>query len=240
MYLQENDNTSSREIKKGFSGLQVFGVTFLAVILTLGITLFAVKVYFFPSSFTPVVLDAEEQQQLVEKLKVFDRFGWADGSGQDENRDSEVSPEFDSAGKLVPSAYSERDSDREINLTEREFNGLLAQNTDLAGRLVFDFAENLISAKLLVLVDPDFPVLGGKTIRIKAGVELAYWDNRPVVKLRGISLMGVPLPNAWLGGLKNIDLISEFGRDPGFWNSFAAGVDSVGVEEGRLKIVLNE
>ncbi len=89
-------------------------------------------------------------------------------------------------------------------------------------------------------MDPDFPMLGGKTLKVKAGAELAYRDGRPVVKLQGVSLMGVPMPNAWLGGIKNIDLIDEFGQDEGFWKSFADGVKSIDVVEGFLKIELKE
>jgi hypothetical protein len=61
-----------------------------------------------------------------------------------------------------------------------------------------------------------------------------------VVVLKGISLMGVPIPNAWLGGMKNIDLVAEFGGDPGFWKSFAAGVNNISVSEGKLFIELKE
>ena len=52
--------------------------------------------------------------------------------------------------------------------------------------------------------------------------------------------MGIPIPNAWLGGLKNIDLISEFGDSDGFWKSFADGVEDIHVEEGALKIKLKQ
>jgi hypothetical protein len=52
--------------------------------------------------------------------------------------------------------------------------------------------------------------------------------------------MGIPIPNAWLGGLKNIDLISEFGDRNGFWSAFADGVEDIRVEEGQLKIQLKE
>jgi hypothetical protein len=48
------------------------------------------------------------------------------------------------------------------------------------------------------------------------------------------------LPNAWLGGVKNIDLIKEFGTDQGFWKSFADGVETIGVVDGFLKIQLKE
>jgi hypothetical protein len=52
--------------------------------------------------------------------------------------------------------------------------------------------------------------------------------------------MGVPIPNAWLGNLKNVDLVNEFGADRGFWKSFSEGVDNIRVEEGQMKIKLRE
>ncbi len=104
--------------------------------------------------------------------------------------------------------------------------------------MAIDLAENMVSLKVLLPVDPDFPIMGGKILKIRAGLELAYRDNRPVVIFRGVSLMGVPLPKAWLGGLKNIDLIDEFGDKNGFWSNFAAGVEALQVGEGTLQITL--
>ena len=75
-------------------------------------------------------------------------------------------------------------------------------------------------------------------IIVKAGVELAYTSGRPVVVLRGVSVMGVPIPNAWLGNLKNVDLVGEFGADEGFWAAFADGVDDISVKDGSLDIRL--
>lgn len=141
---------------------------------------------------------------------------------------------------LKPEKYREDDASREISFSEREINALLANNTDLAQKLVIDLSENLASANMLIPVDPDFPVLGGKTLRLSAGLEMGYQDERPIVVLRGLSLWGVPMPNAWLGGIKNIDLIKEFGGDKGFWKAFADGVDHISVKEGELQIRLKE
>jgi hypothetical protein len=52
--------------------------------------------------------------------------------------------------------------------------------------------------------------------------------------------MGVPIPNAWLGGLKNIDLVEYYGTESGFWKAFADGVDSISIEDGNLTMVLKE
>ncbi|MBN1546956.1 MAG: hypothetical protein JW902_09875, partial [Syntrophaceae bacterium] len=61
-----------------------------------------------------------------------------------------------------------------------------------------------------------------------------------VVMLCGVSLMGVPLPHAWLGNMKNIDVFREYGGTPGIWKAFADGVSDVHVEDGLLTVMLRE
>jgi hypothetical protein len=135
---------------------------------------------------------------------------------------------------------SEKSIKREINFTEKELNALLAKNTDLARKLAIDLSDDLVSAKLLVPVDEDFPVFGGKTLRVRTGVVFTYVKGKPVVILKGVTIMGVPMPNAWLGGIKNIDLVKEFGTDKGFWKTFSDGVEDIKVEKGFLKLKLKE
>ena len=228
--------------KKGFSGLQVFGIILLVMLLTVAGTIFAAKTWFFPKPFTPVVLSQKEEIRLEEKLQRFDNsskptlLAKKEPSSQSTNGAASAL----SHGNLKPEAYSEAGATRDITFSEREINSLLAKNTDLANKLAINLSDDLVSAKLLIPVDPDFPVLGGKTLRVKAGVELAYREMRPVVKIRGVSIMGVPVPAAWMGGLKNIDLIEQFGTDEGFWKTFSDGVDSITVQEGQLHIQLKE
>ena len=131
-------------------------------------------------------------------------------------------------------------ADREISFTEREINSMLAKNTDLADKFAIDLSDDMASAKLLIPLDPDFPFLGGKTLKVTAGLELNYDRDNPVVALRGVSLWGVPVPNAWLGGIKNVDLVKEFGTQDGFWKAFSSGIENIRVEEGRLTIKLEE
>ena len=115
-----------------------------------------------------------------------------------------------------------------------------AKNTDLANKLAIDLSDNLISAKLLVDVDPDFPIFGGQTIKVTGGMELRLVENRPSVTLKGISVWGVPLPNAWLDNMKNVDLVQEFGNAGGFWQAISEGVEKIEVRDGRLLIKLKE
>jgi hypothetical protein len=162
------------------------------------------------------------------------------GRGATAKKPSAPANEFDEQGVLKPERYSEAGAKREVSFNERELNALLAKNTDLARKLAIDLSADLVSAKLLVPMDPDFPVLGGKTLRFNAGLEMAYVNGQPRVVLKGVSVMGVPVPSAWLGGLKNVDLVTEFGASPGFWKSFAEGVEDIRVEDGRIKIKLKE
>ncbi len=208
-----------------FDWLHVTLIVLLSIIAAVGLTYWLVVTYVFPTHFKPVTLSASEEKVLDAKLNRLE------------------SPQAGAASQsshLEPERYSEEGARREVAFSERELNALLAKNTDLAQKLAIDLSDNLVSAKLLVPMDPDFPILGGKTLKVRAGVELAYRGSRPVVVLRGISIMGVPLPNAWMGGIKNIDLVREYGGKEGFWKSFADGVDDIHVEEGKLVIKLKE
>ena len=222
---------------KRFTGSQVLAIAFGVVVVTVVITLLVVRFFFFPTPFTPVELNEDERQELAGKL---DRIEQASGVSLEDMFGGVKADELTPDGLLKPEPYSEEGSSREIFLSERELNALLANNTDLAKKVAIDLSENLVSAKLLVPVDPDFPVLGGKTVRVRAGLELALRDGRPVIKLRGVSLMGIPLPNVWLGGIKNVDLIGEYGSEKGFWKGFADGIDTLAVQEGKLFIRLRE
>jgi len=214
-----------------FDRLHVLLLMLVTIMLTAGIAYWVFTVYLFPAEFTPVTLSTREGRVLDAKLERLEALE----AGRSHTRPSRLP-----ATPLVPEAYSEVGASRAVTLTEKELNALLARNTDLARKLAIDLGDDLVSAKLLLPMDPDFPILGGQTLKVRAGVELAYRDGRPVVVLKGVSLMGVPLPNAWIGGLKNIDLVQEFGAEQGFWKAFADGVEDIRVEDGRLKITLKE
>ncbi len=226
---------------RGLSGLQITGIVLGAMAVTVAVTLFLVKSWLFPAPFKPVRLSAAETQRLEHKLAVFEQL---DSRPQPEHRRPLPGPSraepLPAPGPLEPEAYSEEGASREIRLTEREINAMIARNTDLADKVAIDLADDLVSLRMLIPVDPDFPFLGGKTLKVRAGAELAFRGSRPVFILRGISVMGVPIPNAWMGGLKNIDLVEVFGSDPGFWKGFADGVAAIQVREGNLEINLRE
>lgn len=210
------------------SGWKIAAIVLLTFLLTVVLTLWLVFTLVFPSQFKPVTLSQKEAQVLEQKLERL------------EPRAREARPATGGQPALTPERYAEADARREIALSEKELNALLATNTDLAHRLAIDLSDNLASAKLLVPLDPDFPLLGGKTIKLTAGMEMHYAQGRPVMILKGVSIWGVPVPNAWLGNLKNVDLVQKFGADQGFWKAFADGVDAIEVKDGELRLRLKE
>jgi len=208
----------------GIHWSHVIAIVLVTIALTIGVTYWALKTYVFIKEFEPVTLNLEEEQLLDAKLEAI---GYE-------------SEEFDAEGNLKPQAYSEAGASREVSFNERELNGLLAKNTDLAKKVAIDLSDDLISARILIPMAEDFPVLGGQTLRVNAGLEVAYLNNRPKVILKGVSIMGVPVPSAWLGGIKNIDLVNEYGTEDGFWKAFADGVRDIYVQEGEIRVQLKE
>lgn len=230
--IDKQADLNQKSGKKGMGCLSVLGLMLLTVLISVAVTVWFVNWYLFPKRFEPVELSVGEQQVLEQKLQRFEAFG-----ENSPNADAGMSGNSD---ELTPVPYSEEGADRTLKLSEREVNAILAKNTDLADKLVVDLADDLVSARLRLPMDPDFPFFGGKLLKARAGVELRYEHDKPVVVLKGISVMGVPIPNAWLGGLKNIDLVQEFGATQGFWKTFSEGIKSVRVVEGNLQIELEQ
>jgi hypothetical protein len=225
--LQPSTDTPTTD-DKGFNGLQLTVIVLVVIIVTAGLTFFAASAYLFPAELEPVKLNIKEKTQLDRKLR---RLGWQPEGSDKYKIDQEV---------MEPEPYTESDKDREVTLTEKEINGLIADDPQWARRIAIDLDNDLASAKILIPIPEDFPVMPGRVLRVNAGIELRLDDARkPVIALRGVSVMGVPIPNSWLGKLKNVDLVSEYG-DQGFWKAFAEGVDTIEVRQGEIYIKLRE
>ena len=223
-----NVDQSNSMAKRRFGCLHVFLFILAAVVVTVIVCFFAFRAYLFPQPFRPVTLTAREAAALQTKL---------------ERLNVDVASPTPQPGKtttLEPEAYRETADSRKIQFTEKELNALLAKNTDLADKVAIDLSPGLVSARILVPFDPDVPVIGGKTLRLKTGLSYSFVDGKPVLMLKGVTVMGVPLPNAWLGGIKNIDLIQQTGPKEGFWKNFSDGVESLQIEDGGVTIHLKE
>jgi len=142
----------------GLSGLQITGIVIAAMLVTMVATLFIIKMWLFPSPFKPTVLGPAEEKRLEAKLARFEQFG-AYPAPAAPGREKSAAPQ----GRLEPESYSEEGASREIKLSEREVNAMIAKNTDLASKLAIDFVNDLVSLRMLIPMDPDLPFFGGKT-----------------------------------------------------------------------------
>ncbi len=221
--------------KKRMGCLSVLGLMLLTVVISVAVTVWVLNVYLFPGRFEPVELSAGEQQTLDQKLSVFEGL-----SSQSASRTKAETNQNEQTETLQPVPYSEKGADRTLSLSERELNAILAKNTDLADKLAIDLSDDLVSARLRIPMDPDFPFFGGKTLKARAGLEIKFVEQRPIVVLKGVSVMGVPVPNDWMGGIKDIDLVQHFGQTEGFWKSLSGGLEHIKVVDGWLQIKLKE
>lgn len=229
-----------RQRQHGASGIKLLLIILVTMLVTIGLTFFIIRTYIFPSPLTPVTLNAQEEQKLDQKLT---QLGWQVEPSRQVSQSPnsrEPSNRGHNNAELTPQAYREFDADRQVTFSEKEVNSMIGRNPDFAQRVAIDFSDNLASATLLISIPKDFPLIAGEILRVNTGLDIHLDTNgRPVVALVGVSLMGVPIPNAWLGNMKNVNLVSEFG-DRGFWNTFADGVDNIQIRDGELSIKLRK
>jgi hypothetical protein len=224
--MNEANSTKTGSDPRGKRVLLIAFVLLVAVLLLAG---FWVKRNLYASRFSPVALGQKEREVLDAKLALL----------QEKEPVPGKNPSL--PGKpLAPEPYSEEGAGREITLTERELNALIANSPEVAEKVAVDLSDDLISVKLVLPVDDEVPVLGGKRLKLHMGLTVHYDGKKPTIALKGVSLGGIPLPNAWLGSLKNVNLVEEFGGGDGFWEVLTAGVRSVRVRQGELRIELSE
>lgn len=215
---------NSSATNKSLSWLQAVILMIAVILVTVIITSWVIVSDIFISEFVPVSLNSEEERVLEKKLNIL-------GLSNDQKQ-------TESSLTIEPEPYTETDINREISLSEKELNAMLANNTDLASKLAIDLSHDLMSMKLLLPLDEQLPIFGGKTLKVTAGIEMSYRDSKPIIIVKGVSIWGVPIPGAYLGDIKNMDLIQEFG-DTGFWKQFAEGLNDLQIEEGAIHIKVN-
>ncbi len=185
--------------------------------------------YFHARAFSPVELSEKEQKVVDGKLEI---------AGGD--------PVFAGEGAMeaneAPIVLREHDR-RTIIFTEREINGVLHHNTDLAEKLYIDLQRDALVAKVIYPFEEETPIVGGKTLRLNVRMKM-FLDEKDALQftLDDISVGGVPLPNAWLFDMKNKNLI-DLDNGPngsGLLKRIADGIADFKVENGQVRIRLNE
>lgn len=178
----------------------------------------------------PVTLTPQEQQALDLKLEALRDAAVGDPGPQ---RVPELPGDPAEGRVLVPEIYAEDPDRRRIRFTERELNAAIARDPALAGRAAVRLTPGQVSASFLLDVPEDLPLLGGRSLRVRTGLQLLTQDARVQARLLGISVGGVPLPGAWLGGWKGADLLATSGL-----GGLGAGIEALEVREGELELLL--
>ena len=171
--------------QNSMTGFQKTIIFLLSAILLILILFVVMYTQLNTKAFTPVKLSQDENVTLQQKLNSIDNTDY-----DSHLKDKLASKQINIPRELKSEAYNETNATRQVRFTEREINALLANNTQLAQKVAIDLSTNLASANILLPLDPEFPILGGKTLKLNAGLDLRFADERPVVKLTGISLWG--------------------------------------------------
>lgn len=179
----------------------------------------------------PVTLNVQEQAELEAKLQAL---GPRDAPPRPDSAPADPIIDLDAeAAPLVPELYEEQAEARVVHFSERELNALIAQDPDLAGRVAVRLTPGQVSTRVRVDVPPDIPLLGGRTLNVRSGVRFGTEEGRVHARLVGVSVAGIPLPDAWLGGLKDEDLLA---LEP--FQQLRAGIESIEVRDGELALEL--
>jgi len=214
---------------------RILGIIALFSIAVITVSVWWIKHNLYANPFNPTKLNEREQQVLNTKLERLEQSFQKQGKFSGTRTDEEMTKE-----RLEPEDYTEDPARREIRISEKELNALIAKDEKAARQIAINLSDDMISLKLIIPVDKDIPFLGGKTLRLSCGVTLRHEAGKPVVALRGVSIGGIPIPNAWLGNLKNVDLVHEFNGQHGFWGTLSKGVEDIKVSNGSLSIKLRE
>ncbi len=231
------------------------------VVLTLLIGVGIYYWYYFHGHISPTKLSEKEQVVLGQKLEVvtgkpvyihpegFEAAGRPSVIGGVDLGESPT-PEEAAAGAVPGNIDLETveeavfiDDGRTLVLTEREINGFLHHNTEYAERLKVVLGTDTITAKMIKDFPAETPMVGGRTLRVNITVA-AYLDADGgfIVELRDVNAGGISIPNAWLGDMKNKNLI-DFGDNSeggAILDKISQGIADFKIENGQIRIRLNE
>ena len=184
----------------------------------------AITVWYIQRPIKPVVLSAAEKAVVDTKL---DHLGGTSGGGPRAPTAEGAATRLELDRPYVPGS-------KLLRLTERELNGLLNANTELGKTVRFEFGRDAINAYVAAPIPEDVPVLGGKMLRARGRFRVSVTNGAaPYAILEDVTIFGLSLPKAWLGGLKGENLLGDaVGKRNGA--PILQGIKSLRVEPGAL------
>ena len=203
---------------------------FVIIIATIFITL-----WWLQRPIKPVVLTQPEKVVVEEKLQHLDRpLPVAEAR-------TEIKPEL-----KVPEPKGEPDrvytpGSKTLKLTERELNGLLNENTDLGNTVRIELGRDAINAYIVTPIPEDVPIMGGKMFRARGRFRISISENsEPYAVLEDVTVFGLSLPKAWLGGIKGENLLKDAMGERKDGQPVLRGVKSLRVEPGAIVLEVED
>jgi hypothetical protein len=233
----------------------LYGCGGLLALLLLVIGTVFVTIWWIQRPIKPVVLSAREKTVVDEKLRKLDSakpsspafapsIRTAPTTAPVPDRNAEV---VELPGIVVPPTDPNQGNgppytpgSKVLKLTEREINGLLNLNTDLGQTVRLEFAQDAINAYIAVPIPKDFPIGGGRMFRARGSFRVSVGNGgAPYAILEDVTVFGLSLPKAWLGGVKGENLIGQaMGERNG--KPVLKGIKRLHVEPGALVLELED
>jgi len=179
----------------------------------------------------PVVLSAQEKATVEGKIKELE--------GGTMPLDPKVpAPPVPTASVLPPEDSSSYvPGSKVLRLSEREVNGLLNLNTDLGEKVHLEFSRDAINAYLAIPIPQDFPIGAGTIFRMRGRFRVSIGgEGKPYAVLEDVTIFGLSLPKAWLGGIKGENLLG----DALGGGAVVEGIKSLKVEPGALVLEVGD
>jgi hypothetical protein len=208
----------------------LFGCGGVLALLLVIVATVAITLWWIQRPIKPVVLSAQEKAVVDNKLQRL-------GNGK--------------AAPLNPATASNANvnqgqdrpyvaGSKELKLTEREINGLLNANTDLGKSVRLEFAKDAINAYVATRIPDDSSVAAGKMFRARARFRLSVGNGgAPYAILEDVTVFGLSLPKAWLGGIKGENLLGDaIGQGKG--TPVLQGIKSLHIEPGALVLEVED
>ncbi len=132
--------------------------------------------------------------------------------------------------------------ERTLHISGREINAFLAER-GLGQNIRVELARDLLHVDMIVPIPADsgLPLLAGANLRLRFSLDAA---SDPLAGLRfairDVRLGGIPLPDAWLGGIKGLNWVDQnLNQDPGM-QRFLSGIEDLEVRPEGIRLRLRE
>ena len=120
-------------------------------------------------------------------------------------------------------------------------NAWLAKN-ELGENVQVRFKNGKITGAIILELPDDFPVLAGQ--KIKASLALVAHLNDAsrdlALLVDDVTVGGMPLPNAWVGDIKGLNLVDETAHKDPAMEKFLKGIRQFEIQDGLAVVKLNE